>query len=1075
MSTAEWGFIWFGCVSNRFISLIYVNIVLFVSVRGDCTTQCLGSTYTANQTDLNTLVIRARCYSICAVMQTDIVDIMKCFRSCTFTASSEVNQTASQHCENSSACIDGFNALQNATGNPPPAPLDGATYSAVRPGIYGITGAVNNGNISYIVKLTTDATNTTSYFWQRPSSVPSIRPTSFHYCNQSTWSYAIVNKNNISEFSPTTSDCLSLPVPTDFSVCYSLDLRPGYENHVYAYATWRIESPIVAGTDMSLNVDVGRDDESVVDPVDLAVLRNVTISYESVNKTFRSKFEQLNCSDKLPNFSVSVERNRLPNCSYQLVVNVSVGYDPIVLEQIQRLEIYAENPDKPHVYTMPFNITALNMIRPSYPDIRNYTCQCKQDYVKYTCEEACSAMNMASGNLAECVSTCNEATTFSTRDIIVQEPQTYQIIVDADKADLSVNGNHLEENMTTINLTVCPASKPWGITYDIINVSATMFSANISWRAPNNTYQRDIISYTVIVAHVGDELVGVEHILLSDTNKYSIYQVDNTDTIVKPFLRQQNVHPIIQVRAVTTLTEGQWSDPVVVSEIPSLPSQTSSESSSAVPIVVGILVGVVVVLAIVIIFAFYVYWRRNRIKYHDEYVVNTDAPPPYTPIDLEFGEQLPIDEWELSPDVVVLKEQLGSGNFGEVYKATVTSAVPTLAAVKVLRAGSEHSMKKEFLQEIAMMKRVSMGKNPYVVNMIGCCSVQEPLALVLELVPIGNLLEYLKANRTIAHCIHARTRSYIYTSRNSKQLKGIVPYENTVVAENNQQQQTMVNEYVGQPGDPVLTPVNDDDDMFDPYASLGNLEPTDLIQFAWQIACGMSYLQSLKIIHRDLACRNVLVGEGKRLKVSDFGLARSLAYSSVYTKSTDGKLPIRWMAPESILDRTFTHQSDVWAFGITLWEICTLGGYPYPSLGNGEILPYLMSKKRLNCPRNCSQELYDIMLKCWQHYPEERPEFHELQKELDAMLTSQQKDQYIEISNVDDPYCQMYPAQEDDPVDDSNIQSDFMQQTLQDMQKQQTTAAPAVSPVTSDHEYTAPNNGEMKLVPSNFGYLETDV
>ena len=83
---------------------------------------------------------------------------------------------------------------------------------------------------------------------------------------------------------------------------------------------------------------------------------------------------------------------------------------------------------------------------------------------------------------------------------------------------------------------MCPASKPWGITYDIINVSATMFSANISWRAPNNTYQRDIISYTVIVAHVGDELVGVEHILLSDTNKYSIYQVH----ISVPF----NVHVV---------------------------------------------------------------------------------------------------------------------------------------------------------------------------------------------------------------------------------------------------------------------------------------------------------------------------------------------------------------------------------------------------------------------------------------------------------------------------------------------------------------------------------------------------
>ena len=83
------------------------------------------------------------------------------------------------------------------------------------------------------------------------------------------------------------------------------------------------------------------------------------------------------------------------------------------------------------------------------------------------------------------------------------------------------------------------------------------------------------------------------------------------------YVLHYTMYMYLQVRAVTTLTEGQWSDPVVVSEIPSLPSQTSSESSSAVPIVVGILVGVVVVLAIVIIFAFYVYWRRNRIKYHD--------------------------------------------------------------------------------------------------------------------------------------------------------------------------------------------------------------------------------------------------------------------------------------------------------------------------------------------------------------------------------------------------------------------------------------------------------------------------
>ena len=116
------------------------------------------------------------------------------------------------------------------------------------------------------------------------------------------------------------------------------------------------------------------------------------------------------------------------------------------------------------------------------------------------------------------------------------------------------------------------------------------------------------------------------------------------------------------------------------------------------------------------------------------------------------------------------------------------------------------------------------------------------------------------------------------------------------------------------------------------YATFGSLDSGDLIQFAWQIANGMvhiilvllriyvvylqNYLESLKIIHRDLACRNILVGDGKRLKLSDFGLARSLAYTGIYVKTSEGKLPIRWMALESITDRTFTHHSDVL---VTMW------------------------------------------------------------------------------------------------------------------------------------------------------------
>jgi len=138
-------------------------------------------------------------------------------------------------------------------------------------------------------------------------------------------------------------------------------------------------------------------------------------------------------------------------------------------------------------------------------------------------------------------------------------------------------------------------------------------------------------------------------------------------------------------------------------------------------------------------------------------------------------------------------------------------------------------------------------------------------------------------------------------------------------------------------------------------------------------------------VHRDLAARNILLGDGKVVKISDFGLMRHVQ-EDVYHLKKGKKLPFKWMAPEALYNSEYTTKSDVWSFGVLLWELSTMGGNPYPGINNKELYNLLKTGYRMEKPDTCSDELFQLVLECWKEDPSERPTFDQATKSLERMM-----------------------------------------------------------------------------------------
>lgn len=160
------------------------------------------------------------------------------------------------------------------------------------------------------------------------------------------------------------------------------------------------------------------------------------------------------------------------------------------------------------------------------------------------------------------------------------------------------------------------------------------------------------------------------------------------------------------------------------------------------------------------------------------------------------------------------------------------------------------------------------------------------------------------------------------------------------------------------------------------------LEFADFLHICRQIAAGMEFLVAHHYVHRDLAARNVLVGENTTVKISDFGLSRDIYSSDYYRVQAKSLLPVRWMPPEAILYGKFTAESDVWSFGVVMWEVFSYGCQPYYGYSNQEVTEMIRARQLLPCPEECPSHVYSMMVECWHEVSARRPSFSELHNRL---------------------------------------------------------------------------------------------
>lgn len=271
---------------------------------------------------------------------------------------------------------------------------------------------------------------------------------------------------------------------------------------------------------------------------------------------------------------------------------------------------------------------------------------------------------------------------------------------------------------------------------------------------------------------------------------------------------------------------------------------------------------------------------------------------------------------------------MGQGAFGRVFQAQAPGLVSgeefTNVAVKVLKDEASDDLLIDFEREACLLAEFD---HPNIVKLLGVCALGRPMCLLFEYMGRGDLNEFLRSCSPGNYIVRTLEKEATFTDT--------------------------------------------------------SLTHMDQINIARQVASGMVYLSDRKFVHRDLATRNCLINDEMVVKIADFGLSQKIYLQDYYKGDDQDAIPVRWMPLESILYNKYTIESDIWAYAVCLWEIFSFALQPYYGMTHEEVVKYIKEGNVLKCPENTPEAIYELMKRCWNRKPGDRPSFREIYETLE--------------------------------------------------------------------------------------------